>query len=61
MVMVLAVTALQLSVIYAPPLQSFFKTTPLSISDLAVCLGIGAAVFVSMELEKKIFAPQEQI
>jgi Ca2+-transporting ATPase len=61
MVMVLAVAALQLSVIYAPPLQSFFKTTPLSISDLAVCLGIGAAVFVSMELEKKIFAPQEQI
>jgi Ca2+-transporting ATPase len=52
--MVLAVTSLQLLVIYTPPLQDFFQTDPLSITDLAICSAVGLAIFAAMELEKKL-------
>jgi Ca2+-transporting ATPase len=45
---------LQLAVIYVPFLQVFFKTKPLSASDLMICLSLSAVVFVFVELRKVI-------
>ena len=50
--MVLVVFVLQLSVIYFPPFEAFFETTPLALLDLLVALGIGLVVFAAIELEK---------
>lgn len=52
--MVLLVAILQLLVIYLPPLQSFFNTSPLSLLDLGIALGIGLIVFAAIELYKKL-------
>ena len=52
--MIVAVTSLQLLVIYAAPLQGFFETKPLSLADLGICSAIGAAIFATMEIEKKL-------
>ena len=43
---------LQLLVIYTPILQNFFKTQPLSISNLIVCLLVSTLLFWIVELEK---------
>jgi Ca2+-transporting ATPase len=43
---------LQMAVIYVPFLQAVFKTTPLSASDLAICLALSTVVFWAMELDK---------
>jgi Ca2+-transporting ATPase len=43
---------LQLALIYAPPLNRLFRTQPLSLADLAFCLGVSATVFMAVELEK---------
>lgn len=45
-------TALQLALVYVPPLQSFFNTHPLTMQELGICLGFSALVFVWVELEK---------
>jgi P-type Ca2+ transporter type 2C len=50
--MVVATTALQLLVLYAPFLGQFFKVTPLAMTDLLVCLLVGMAALVAIELEK---------
>lgn len=50
--MVGVVFVLQLAVVYLPPLQSFFSTTALSLSELLVCLASGAIVFAAIEIEK---------
>ncbi|MBE0698116.1 MAG: cation-translocating P-type ATPase [Anaerolineaceae bacterium] len=50
--MVLIVFILQLSVIYLPPFGAFFETTPLSILDLLIAVGIGLLVFGAIEVEK---------
>ena len=44
--------ALQLAIIYVPWLHPIFKTTPLGLGDLAVCLGAALVVYVVVELEK---------
>jgi Ca2+-transporting ATPase len=44
--------ALQLLVIYAPPLNPIFKTVPLSAADLAICIAISGVVATLVELEK---------
>ncbi|QGZ91342.1 cation-translocating P-type ATPase [Microcystis aeruginosa] len=45
-------TILQLLLIYAPPLQNFFGTQWISGTELLVCFGFSALMFVWIELEK---------
>ncbi len=52
--MMVTVFVLQLAVIYLPPLQSFFETTPLRVVDLLIALGAGVMVFTIIELEEKL-------
>ena len=42
----------QLAVTYVPFLQGIFKTTPLSLAELAICMGVASTVFFTVELEK---------
>lgn len=44
--------ALQLAIVYAPPLQVVFHTAPLETAELALCLALAAVVFVAVEVEK---------
>jgi Ca2+-transporting ATPase len=44
--------ALQLSVVYVPFLQEFFRTQALSFSELLQCAALASTVFVAMEAEK---------
>jgi P-type Ca2+ transporter type 2C len=46
--------ALQLAVIYLPPLQSVFRTRALSLTDLGIALGLSTVVFIAVEIEKLI-------
>ncbi len=53
--MLVAVTltfVLQMALIYVPFLQGFFRTTALSLPDLAISLLASSVVFVAVELEK---------
>jgi Ca2+-transporting ATPase len=43
---------LQMAVVYLEPLQPIFKTTGLTVEELAVCLGLPWVVFVAVETEK---------
>jgi P-type Ca2+ transporter type 2C len=45
---------LQLLVIYVPALGSVFKTAPLSVAELAVCVGAASLALVAVEVEKWI-------
>ncbi|MGI9476269.1 MAG: cation-translocating P-type ATPase [Hyphomicrobiaceae bacterium] len=49
---VLLAAALQLLIIYAPPMNALFHTHPLPIFDLAVCVGLSALSLVAVEIEK---------
>ncbi|MBD1937209.1 cation-translocating P-type ATPase [Microcoleus sp. FACHB-68] len=49
---VIATTALQLMLVYVPPLRQFFGTTWLDPIELAICFGFSALMFVWIELEK---------
>jgi Ca2+-transporting ATPase len=49
---VVLTTILQLLLIYMPPLRAFFGTQRLSLSELAICFGFSALLFVWIELEK---------
>ncbi len=49
---VLLTFALQMATIYVPALNPIFKTEPLGLSDLAVCLGAALVVYVAVEMEK---------
>ena len=49
---VLGTTALQLATLYVPFLNPIFKTSPLSIVELLICLGVSTIVFFAVELEK---------
>lgn len=49
---VVLTTILQLLLIYVPPLRSFFNTHWLSPTELAICFGFSALMFVWIELEK---------
>lgn len=41
--------ALQLAAIYAPPLQTVFGTTSLTLAELAACIGLSSVVFWAIE------------
>ena len=43
---------LHLAIVYLPPLQSIFKTVPLSASELAFCVGLASIILVAVEFEK---------
>ena len=45
-------TALQLLLIYVPPLRNFFNLHYLSLEELWICIGFSALMFVWVELEK---------
>jgi Ca2+-transporting ATPase len=49
---VLLTFALQMATIYVPALNPIFKTEPLGLTDLAICLGAAMVVYVAVELEK---------
>ncbi len=49
---VLLTLALQMAIIYVPFLNPIFKTAPLSMAELALCLAAAAVVWVVVELEK---------
>jgi Ca2+-transporting ATPase len=49
---VVLTTGLQLLLLYVPALSAFFGTTPLTASDLAVCVGFSLLFFLYLELEK---------
>jgi Ca2+-transporting ATPase len=55
MIISIAVTLLlQLAVIYLPPLNEIFHTSPLSLTELAFSCAMGLVVFHAVELEKWI-------
>ncbi|KWT94087.1 MULTISPECIES: cation-translocating P-type ATPase [unclassified Variovorax] len=49
---VLSTFALQLAVIYVPPLQKVFRTEALAVGELAICLASAVVVFAIVETEK---------
>lgn len=49
---VLLTFALQMATIYVPILNPIFKTQPLSVGELALCLAASAVVWTAVELEK---------
>ena len=49
---VVLTTGLQMLLLYVPALSTFFGTTPLTASDLAVCVGFSLVFFLYLELEK---------
>lgn len=49
---VLLTIALQLALVYVPPLQRLFKTTALTWRELAVAAVVALAVFAAVELQK---------
>jgi Ca2+-transporting ATPase len=49
---VVLTTGLQMLLLYVPALSTFFGTTPLTASDLAVCVGFSLIFFLYLELEK---------
>jgi Ca2+-transporting ATPase len=51
---VLLTVALQLGVIYLPFANEIFKTQPLTINELLVCVGAAAVLFHAVELEKAV-------
>ena len=49
---VLLTFALQLATIYVPWLNPIFRTEPLSLGELALCIGAALVVLVVVEIEK---------
>ncbi|MDI1322218.1 MAG: cation-translocating P-type ATPase [Algoriphagus sp.] len=49
---VLLALALQLAVVYLPFFNALFKTKPLSLKELAICIGAAVFVFLAVELKK---------
>jgi Ca2+-transporting ATPase len=50
--LVLITAVLQLAVIYVPFLDQFFQITPLTAGQLLLCVGMGLAMLLLIELEK---------
>jgi Ca2+-transporting ATPase len=50
--LMLLVSALQLAVIYIPPVAEFFSVKPLGVVDLLIAIGTGFVVMIVMEVEK---------
>lgn len=55
LVSVVLTTVLQLMLVYVPPLRAFFGTHWLSPTELAICFGFSALMFVWIEIEKIMF------
>ena len=51
---VIAVTAAQFAMTYVPLMQQVFGTVPVSLADGALIVGVGAAFFALLEIEKQI-------
>ncbi|MDE3154886.1 MAG: cation-translocating P-type ATPase [Acidobacteriota bacterium] len=51
---VAGMAGMQLMVIYVPVFQTFLGTVPLSAAGLGLCVGIGLAVLLAVELEKAV-------
>jgi Ca2+-transporting ATPase len=49
---VFGTVALQLATLYVPVFNPIFKTEPLSLSELAVVIGLSSIVFIAVEVEK---------
>lgn len=49
---VLLTFALQMCTIYIPALNQIFKTEPLDLAELVLCLALSSVVFVAVEIEK---------
>lgn len=43
---------LQMATIYVPAFNPIFKTEPLSMNELAICLALSSVVFIAVEIEK---------
>jgi Ca2+-transporting ATPase len=41
-----------MATIYVPAFNPIFKTEPLSINELALCLALSSVVFIAVEIEK---------
>jgi P-type Ca2+ transporter type 2C len=52
LISVIATVILQLMLVYVEPLRNFFNTHYLSFTELMVCFGFSALIFVWIELEK---------
>ena len=52
LLLALVVAAAQLAAVYLPALQVYLNTTPLTLADLALSIGLGAIVLVYAEIEK---------
>ncbi len=52
LVVVLLTFLLQVAVIYLPFANKILKTTPLSLNELLLCIGLSAVVFHAVEIEK---------
>jgi magnesium-transporting ATPase (P-type) len=51
---VIAIVAAQLAVTYVPALQAVLGTRPVPLADALLILGLGAAFFAIIEIEKQI-------
>ncbi|MDH5564386.1 MAG: calcium-translocating P-type ATPase, PMCA-type [Nitrospirota bacterium] len=51
---VLFTVALQMATIYIPFLNQIFKTTPLTLNELVICIGLSMVVFAAVEIKKWI-------
>ncbi len=49
---VVVTTALQLMLVYVPPLRSFFGTHYLNLTELGICIAFSSLMFVWVEMEK---------
>ncbi len=61
LLLALIVATLQMAALYAPGLNTFLRTVPLSASDLLISIGLGALVLVYAEVEKIFLRRNTQI
>ncbi|MDE1974438.1 MAG: cation transporting ATPase C-terminal domain-containing protein, partial [Hyphomicrobiales bacterium] len=54
LVAMLLTCGLQLAIVYMPLLNPIFRTAPLTLSELTLCLLLSALVFAIIEIEKYV-------
>jgi hypothetical protein len=60
LISVCAVVIAQFAFTYVPIMQEVFKTEPVSVRDGVLIVGIGVAVLISVEVEKRLLAALSQ-